>query len=95
MTLTLLSVAIILAGLATLFILELWLADRIIPGIYVWDGHASLEQFLGSAMRETIAQTSGGVRAVLARLASISAGPSRSDPAWLRIRPAGRTVAGS
>jgi vancomycin resistance protein YoaR len=36
-TLALLSVAIILAGMATLIILELWLADRIIPGIYVWD----------------------------------------------------------
>lgn len=36
-TLALLSVAIIFAGLATLFILELWLADRIIPGVYVWD----------------------------------------------------------
>ncbi len=35
--LVLLSLAIIIAGVATLFILELWLADRIIPGVYVWD----------------------------------------------------------
>lgn len=28
-----------------------------VAGIYVWDGQASLEQFLGSAMRETIAST--------------------------------------
>jgi vancomycin resistance protein YoaR len=36
-TLVLLSVAIIIAGLATIFFLELWLADRVIPGVYVWD----------------------------------------------------------
>ncbi|MGQ9599240.1 MAG: VanW family protein [Anaerolineae bacterium] len=32
-----LVMAIILAGVATLFILELWLADRVLPGVYVWD----------------------------------------------------------
>jgi vancomycin resistance protein YoaR len=32
-----LAVAIIVAGVAAMFILELWLADRIIPGVYVWD----------------------------------------------------------
>jgi vancomycin resistance protein YoaR len=36
-TLAMLCVAIIIAGLVTLFILELWLADRVIPGVYVWD----------------------------------------------------------
>jgi vancomycin resistance protein YoaR len=36
-TLAMLCVAIIIAALVTLFILELWLADRIIPGVYVWD----------------------------------------------------------
>jgi vancomycin resistance protein YoaR len=36
-TLILLSLAILIAGVATLVILELWLADRIIPGVYVWD----------------------------------------------------------
>jgi vancomycin resistance protein YoaR len=36
-TLALLAVAIISAGVATLFILELWLADRVLPGVYVWD----------------------------------------------------------
>jgi vancomycin resistance protein YoaR len=36
-TLALLAVAIVIAGVATLVILELWLADRIIPGVYVWD----------------------------------------------------------
>jgi len=35
--LALLAVAIIVAGVAAMFILELWLADRIIPGVYVWD----------------------------------------------------------
>lgn len=29
--------AIILAAVATLFIVELWLADRVLPGVYVWD----------------------------------------------------------
>jgi vancomycin resistance protein YoaR len=33
----LLAVAIIVAGVATLFILELWLADRVLPGVYAWD----------------------------------------------------------
>ena len=36
-TLAMLCVAMIIAGLVTLFILELWLADRVIPGVYVWD----------------------------------------------------------
>src|SRR5690606_25217841 len=27
----------IIAGVATLVVLELWLADRIVPGVYVWD----------------------------------------------------------
>ena len=36
-TLALLAVAIVIAGVATLVILELWLSDRIIPGVYVWD----------------------------------------------------------
>jgi vancomycin resistance protein YoaR len=36
-TLTLLTLAILASGLATLFILELWLADRVMPGVYVWD----------------------------------------------------------
>jgi vancomycin resistance protein YoaR len=36
-TLILLTMAIIIAGVATLVILELWLADRVIPGVYVWD----------------------------------------------------------
>jgi len=35
--LALLAVAIIVAGVAAVFVLELWLADRIIPGVYVWD----------------------------------------------------------
>jgi vancomycin resistance protein YoaR len=35
--LALLAVAAIAAGLAAMFILELWLADRVIPGVYVWD----------------------------------------------------------
>jgi len=33
----LLVIAIIVAGVATLFILEMWLADRVMPGVYVWD----------------------------------------------------------
>jgi vancomycin resistance protein YoaR len=36
-SLTLLAVAVIFAGVATLLILEIWLADRVIPGVYVWD----------------------------------------------------------
>jgi vancomycin resistance protein YoaR len=32
-----LAVAIIVAGVAAIFVLELWLADRIVPGVYVWD----------------------------------------------------------
>ncbi len=36
-TLTLLAVAIMIAGVATLLILELWLADRVLPGVYAWD----------------------------------------------------------
>jgi vancomycin resistance protein YoaR len=35
--LALLAVAVIVAGLSTLFVMELWLADRILPGVYVWD----------------------------------------------------------
>jgi vancomycin resistance protein YoaR len=31
-----LSFAVILAGVVTLFLLELWLADHVIPGVYVW-----------------------------------------------------------
>jgi vancomycin resistance protein YoaR len=30
-------VAILIASVATLFFLELWLADRVLPGVYVWD----------------------------------------------------------
>jgi vancomycin resistance protein YoaR len=36
-TLAFLAVAIILAGVATVLILELWLADRILPGVYAWN----------------------------------------------------------
>ncbi|HSR31861.1 MAG TPA: VanW family protein [Anaerolineae bacterium] len=36
-TLALLAVAIIVAGIATMFILEMWLVDRVLPGVYVWD----------------------------------------------------------
>ena len=36
-TLALLAVAIIIAAVAAVFVLELWLADRIVPGVYVWD----------------------------------------------------------
>jgi vancomycin resistance protein YoaR len=36
-TLAFLAVAVLIASVATLFILELWLADRVLPGIYVWD----------------------------------------------------------
>jgi vancomycin resistance protein YoaR len=32
-----LAVAMIVAGAATLLILELWLADHVLPGVYVWD----------------------------------------------------------
>jgi vancomycin resistance protein YoaR len=32
-----LAVALIAAGVATLFIVELWLADRVLPGVYAWD----------------------------------------------------------
>ena len=35
--LALLGVAVIIAGVATLVMLELWLSARIIPGVYVWD----------------------------------------------------------
>jgi vancomycin resistance protein YoaR len=35
--LALLAVANILAAMATLFIVEMWLADRILPGVYAWD----------------------------------------------------------
>lgn len=36
-TLALLAVALITTCLATLLILELWLADRVLPGVYAWD----------------------------------------------------------
>jgi vancomycin resistance protein YoaR len=36
-TLALLAAAVIIAGVATLVVVELWLADRIIPGVYAWD----------------------------------------------------------
>jgi vancomycin resistance protein YoaR len=36
-TLALLAIALIASGIATLFFLELWLADRVMPGVYVWD----------------------------------------------------------
>jgi vancomycin resistance protein YoaR len=36
-TLAFLAVAIVIASVATLFFLELWLADRVLPGVYVWD----------------------------------------------------------
>ncbi len=32
-----LAVTVIAAGVATLAIVELWLADRVLPGVYVWD----------------------------------------------------------
>jgi vancomycin resistance protein YoaR len=32
-----LAIAIIVAGVAAIFVLELWLADRILPGVYIWD----------------------------------------------------------
>ena len=35
--LALLALAIIVAGAATLLIVELWLADRVFPGVYAWD----------------------------------------------------------
>ena len=36
-TLTLLALAIIISAAASLFVLELWLAERVMPGVYVWD----------------------------------------------------------
>ena len=36
-TLALLAVAVILASVATLLIVELWMLDRILPGVYVWN----------------------------------------------------------
>lgn len=36
-TLALLAVAVVILGLLTLLIVELWIADRVIPGTYVWD----------------------------------------------------------
>jgi vancomycin resistance protein YoaR len=33
----LLALAIIIAGAATVVIVEMWLADRVLPGVYVWD----------------------------------------------------------
>ncbi len=35
--LALLVIASVVAGVAAILMLELWLADRIIPGVYVWD----------------------------------------------------------
>ena len=35
--LALLAVTLIIAGVAALFLLELWLADRVLPGVYAWD----------------------------------------------------------
>jgi vancomycin resistance protein YoaR len=37
LAIALLAIVVILAGIATILILELWLADRILPGVYVWD----------------------------------------------------------
>jgi vancomycin resistance protein YoaR len=36
-TLAFLALAVIIAGVATLFAIELWLAGRIIPGVYAWN----------------------------------------------------------
>jgi hypothetical protein len=36
-TLAFLAVSVIVAGVATFVIVELWLADRVLPGVYVWD----------------------------------------------------------
>jgi vancomycin resistance protein YoaR len=36
-TLALLAVSVIVAGVATFVIVELWLSDRVLPGVYVWD----------------------------------------------------------
>jgi vancomycin resistance protein YoaR len=36
-TLALLAVVILTAAVASLFIVELWLADRVLPGVYAWD----------------------------------------------------------
>jgi vancomycin resistance protein YoaR len=36
-TLALLALALLVAAAASLFIIELWLADRVMPGVYVWD----------------------------------------------------------
>jgi vancomycin resistance protein YoaR len=35
--LALLVVAVVVTGFCTLFVMELWLADRILPGVYAWD----------------------------------------------------------
>jgi vancomycin resistance protein YoaR len=37
LTVALLAVVVIIAGTATILILELWLANHILPGVYVWD----------------------------------------------------------
>ena len=36
-TLALLAMAIIIAGAATLIFVEMWLADRVLPGVHAWD----------------------------------------------------------
>jgi len=36
-TLALLALSIVVAGVATLLFLEMWLADRVLPGVYAWD----------------------------------------------------------
>jgi vancomycin resistance protein YoaR len=36
-TLALLAIAVILAGVATVLIVELWMLDRVLPGVYAWN----------------------------------------------------------
>ena len=41
LTVALLFVALLIAGVATLAVMQIWLADRVLPGVQVWDINVS------------------------------------------------------
>jgi vancomycin resistance protein YoaR len=76
--LSLLAVAVIIAGVAMMAILELWLSDRILPGVYVWDIDVG-----GLTREEAMARLAAGFRYPMDRYPTLRYG----DQTW-SVEPA-------
>ncbi len=81
--LALLAVTMMAAGVATLAIVELWLTDRVLPGVYIWDVYVG-----GLTRSEAMAHLEAGFRYPTDRYPVLRYGDRTwvVDPAYLGAR---------